>query len=92
NFDRYAKEIEGKTPNWDQDRITDVDRILLIMGIGELLDFESIPPKVTLNEYLEIAKEYSTPKSSMFINGILDQLSKEFTVDKRMKKAGRGLL
>jgi len=92
NFDRYAKEIEGKTPNWDQDRITDVDRILLIMGIGELLDFESIPPKVTLNEYLEIAKEYSTPKSSMFINGILDQLSKEFTADKRMKKAGRGLL
>jgi N utilization substance protein B len=62
------------------------------MGIGELLDFESIPPKVTLNEYLEIAKEYSTPKSSMFINGILDQLSKEFTEEKRMKKAGRGLL
>jgi N utilization substance protein B len=62
------------------------------MGIGELLDFESIPPKVTLNEYLEIAKEYSTPKSSLFINGILDQLSKEFTESMRMKKAGRGLL
>ena len=92
NFDAYSKEIEGKTPNWDQDRITDVDKILLIMGIGELLDFESIPPKVTLNEYLEIAKEYSTPKSSLFINGILDQLSKEFTESMRMKKAGRGLL
>jgi N utilization substance protein B len=62
------------------------------MGIGELLDFESIPPKVTLNEYLEIAKEYSTPKSSLFINGILDQLSKEFYENKRIKKAGRGLL
>lgn len=92
NYKAYAKEIEGKTPNWDQDRITDVDKILLIMGIGELLDFESIPPKVTLNEYLEIAKEYSTPKSSLFINGILDQLSKEFNENKRIIKAGRGLL
>lgn len=92
NYETYAKEIEGKTPNWDQDRITDVDKILLIMGIGELLDFESIPPKVTLNEYLEIAKEYSTPKSSLFINGILDQLSKDFSASNRLKKAGRGLL
>jgi len=57
-----------------------------------LLKFPSIPVKVTLNEYLEIAKEYSTPKSSIFINGILDNLVKEFQADDKIKKAGRGLL
>jgi N utilization substance protein B len=57
-----------------------------------LLKFPSIPVKVTLNEYLEIAKEYSTPKSSIFINGILDNLVKDFQADDKIKKAGRGLL
>jgi N utilization substance protein B len=62
------------------------------MAICELLKFPSIPVKVTLNEYLEIAKEYSTPKSSIFINGILDNLVKDFQADDKIKKAGRGLL
>lgn len=86
------KEIEGKTPNWDKDRIADIDSILLKMAICELLHFSSIPERVTINEYLEIAKEYSTPKSSMFINGILDKLTKEYKAEGKLNKMGRGLL
>lgn len=87
-----SDEIEGKTPNWDKDRIADVDGILLKLAICELLYFPSIPERVTINEYLEIAKEYSTPKSSIFINGILDKLVKEYRETGKLKKAGRGLL
>lgn len=86
------REIEGKTPNWDKERIAEVDGILLKMGIAELLYFPSIPEKVTINEYLEIAKEYSTPKSSVFINGILDKLIREYKESGKLKKTGRGLL
>lgn len=88
----FVKEIEGKTPNWDKERIADIDAILLKMAICELFYFPSIPEKVTINEYLEIAKEYSTPKSSIFINGILDKLVKEYRKEGKLKKAGRGLL
>ncbi|MBU3025450.1 MULTISPECIES: transcription antitermination factor NusB [Zobellia] len=87
-----TKEIEGKTPNWDKDRIADMDAILLKMAICELLNFPSIPEKVTINEFLEIAKEYSTPKSSIFINGILDNLVKEYKKDGKLNKMGRGLI
>ncbi|WP_027078578.1 transcription antitermination factor NusB [Maribacter antarcticus] len=87
-----GKEIEGKTPNWDKDRIADIDSILLKMAICELLHFSSIPERVTINEYLEIAKEYSTPKSSIFINGILDKLTKEYRAEGKLNKMGRGLL
>ena len=92
NNDQLEKEIEGKTPNWDKDRIADVDSILLKMAICELLNFSSIPERVTINEYLEIAKEYSTPKSSIFINGILDKLTKEYKAEGKLNKIGRGLL
>ncbi|WP_281542687.1 transcription antitermination factor NusB [Maribacter aestuarii] len=92
NNDKLEKEIEGKTPNWDKDRIADVDSILLKMAICELLNFSSIPERVTINEYLEIAKEYSTPKSSIFINGILDKLTKEYRAEGKLNKIGRGLL
>ncbi len=92
NNAEWEKEIEGKTPNWDKDRIADVDSILLKMAICELLNFSSIPEKVTINEFLEIAKEYSTPKSSIFINGILDKLVKEYKAEGKLKKIGRGLL
>lgn len=85
-------EIEGKTPNWDKDRIADIDAILLKMAICELLHFPSIPERVTINEYLEIAKEYSTPKSSIFINGILDKLVREYKTEGKLNKTGRGLL
>jgi transcription antitermination protein NusB len=86
------KEIELKTQNWDSDRIANVDFVLLQMAICELQNFSSIPVKVTINEYLEIAKEYSTPKSSIFINGILDKLVKEYEIDGKLKKIGRGLM
>ncbi len=91
NDAKWEKEIEGKTPNWDNDRIAEIDSIILKMAICELLNFPSIPEKVTLNEYLEIAKEYSTPKSSIFINGVLDKLAKEYKSDGRLQKIGRGL-
>ncbi|WP_235914937.1 transcription antitermination factor NusB [Flagellimonas ochracea] len=91
NDAKWENEIEGKTPNWDNDRIAEIDSIILKMAICELLNFPTIPEKVTLNEYLEIAKEYSTPKSSIFINGVLDKLAKEYKADGRLQKIGRGL-
>ncbi|MFZ4671433.1 MAG: transcription antitermination factor NusB [Flavobacterium sp.] len=87
-----AKKYIDKTPNWDADRIAEIDTIILKMAICEFLKFPSIPVKVTINEYLELAKEYSTPKSSIFINGILDNLVKEFTAEDKIKKTGRGLM
>ena len=92
NEKELAKEYDDKTPNWDSDRIAEIDTIILKMAICEFLKFPSIPIKVTLNEYLEVAKEYSTPKSSIFINGILDHLVKELQTGNRIVKVGRGLM
>ena len=92
NKTAITKEIDERTQNWDSDRIANIDYVLLQMGICELKNFSSIPVKVTINEYLEIAKEYSTPKSSIFINGILDKLVKEYEAEGTLKKIGRGLL
>ena len=92
NEKELAKEYDDKTPNWDSDRIAEIDTIILKMAICEFLKFPSIPVKVTLNEYLEVAKEYSTPKSSIFINGILDNLVKELQTGNRIVKVGRGLM
>lgn len=91
NDDKLSAQIDGKTPNWDKDRIAEIDMIILKMGIAEFLYFSSIPIKVTINEYLEVSKEYSTPKSSLFINGILDNLVKEFSATNKLNKIGRGL-
>ena len=91
NDEKLSQEIEGKTPNWDKERIAEMDMIILKMGIAEFLHFPSIPVRASINEYLEIAKEYSTPKSSIFINGILDKLVKEFETSKKLNKIGRGL-
>ncbi len=91
NDDKLSAVIDGKTPNWDQERIAEIDMIVLKMGIAEFMYFPSIPVKVTINEYLEICKEYSTPKSSMFINGILDKLVKDITAEDKLNKIGRGL-
>ena len=88
----YEEDIAGKTPNWEADRIADIDMILIKMAITEFLKFPSIPVRVTINEYIEISKDYSTNKSGYFINGVLDKLSKEYTSDKRLQKIGRGLL
>ncbi|MGB0880190.1 MAG: transcription antitermination factor NusB, partial [Polaribacter sp.] len=71
----YEKDIEDKTPNWEADRIAGIDMILIKMAITEFIDFPSIPTRVTINEYIEISKDYSTTKSSYFINGVLDKIS-----------------
>ncbi|MEK9614422.1 MAG: transcription antitermination factor NusB [Flavobacteriaceae bacterium] len=90
--DELQKELNGKTPNWDEERIAHLDNIILKTAIAELLFFPNIPVKVTLNEYLEIAKDYSTPNSNHFVNGVLDKLVREFQEEKRLNKTGRGLL
>ena len=92
NADVFVKEYEDKTRNWELDRIAEIDTIILNLGVCELQKFPSIPVKVTINEYLELAKEYSTPKSSIFINGILDALVKEYRNENRLNKIGRGLI
>tara|TARA_Y100000034_G_C6910301_1_gene424325 strand:+ start:10257 stop:11285 length:1029 start_codon:yes stop_codon:yes gene_type:complete len=88
----YENDIAKVTPNWDSDRIADIDMILIKMAITEFLHFPSIPTKVTINEYIEIAKDYSTDKSSYFLNGVLDKLAKNFKKNNQIQKIGRGLL
>ncbi|MDB9723308.1 transcription antitermination factor NusB [Polaribacter sp.] len=88
----YERAIAEKTPNWESDRIAGIDMILIKMAITEFLNFPSIPIKVTINEYIEISKDYSTSKSSFFINGVLDKISKEFIANKKIVKIGRGLI
>jgi len=78
--------------NWDHERLAIVDTIFLRMALTELLDFPTIPSKVTLNEYVELAKQYSTVKSKEFINGILDKLMKDLQEKGTLKKEGRGLI
>lgn len=84
--------IAAKASNWDAERIAYTDMILMKMALTEARIFEQIPVKVTLNEYIEIAKAYSTPKSKVFINGVLDRLFAEMKADGRIRKVGRGLL
>jgi len=92
NDEKLQEELLGKTPNWDAERIAQLDNVILKVAIAELLYFTKIPSKVTLNEYLEIAKDYSTPKSNNFVNGVLDKLVKDFDKENRLNKTGRGLL
>lgn len=92
NHTSFEKEIEDKTPNWDTDRIADLDMILIKMGICEFMHFPSIPTKATINEYIEVAKDYSTAKSSFFINGVLDKVCKDLEKNDRINKIGRGRL
>lgn len=80
------------TPNWETDRIANMDLVLLKMAIAEAIYFESIPTKVTMNEYIELAKFYSTPKSATFINGVLDNLMPKMVEEGKIKKVGRGLI
>lgn len=92
NTSKFDKEVGKKTTNWDSERLASIDGVLLKMALCEFQKFPSIPYKVTINEYLEIAKEYSTPKSSLFINGILDKIVKEYQSENRNYKTGRGLM
>jgi len=78
--------ITPKLKNWDPERIALLDMIMMKMGVAEFLYFETIPPKVTINEYIDLAKEYSTPQSGQFVNGILDNIHKELVQQGKMQK------
>ena len=92
NFDELKLNIEGRTPNWESDRIAQIDYVILITAIAELIYFSSIPTKVTINEYIDIAKEFSTPASGKFVNGVLDNIVKDLTKQGLIVKTGRGLI
>jgi len=78
--------------NWDHDRLALVDTILIQLAVSEMLNFPTIPPKVSLNEYVELGKQYSTAKSKEFINGILDKIMKTLQTENKLNKEGRGLI
>jgi N utilization substance protein B len=88
----YQELIGAKTQNWEPERIAMMDTLLMKMALAEFLKFNSIPVKVTINEYLEISKEFSTPKSNSFINGILDKILIELKAQNKIVKTGRGLI
>ena len=89
---RCAKESTPQLKNWDFDRVAMIDKILLRMAVAEFLYFESIPPEATLNEMIEISKDFSTERSGKFINGILDAILKNLKKIKKLNKSGRGLV
>lgn len=91
NYDKYLATVRENVPNWDPDRIVRVDSCLVVMGIAEAVTFPSIPVKVTINEYVDISKFYSTPNSHIFVNGLLDVIIKKMTESGEIVKQGRGL-
>jgi transcription antitermination protein NusB len=88
----YSKDIAEKTKNWEVERIALTDIILMKMALTEILHFSSVPVKVSINEYIEISKDYSTPKSKIFINGVIDSLVNDYKAINKIKKTGRGLM
>ena len=90
--EKYEEIIANKSKNWELDRISDTDKILLLMAIQEMINFPGIPLKVTINEYIEVSKKYSTPKSKQFINGVLDVIAVDLQKEGVIKKSGRGLI
>jgi N utilization substance protein B len=92
NNDEFAKLIMTKAKNWEADRIATVDFIFMKMAVCELTKLPSVPVKVTLNEYIELSKIYSTPKSKMFINGVIDKLIPVLKDSGEIVKTGRGLM
>ena len=90
--EEYVEYIKQNTRNWDLDRIAFMDILIMQIAIAELIAFPSIPTKVTLNEYLEISKFYSTNKSNIFINGVLDKVVTQLKEEKKIIKTGRGLI
>ena len=90
--EKHKELISQNTKNWEVDRLPLTDRVILEMAIAELIQFPNIPVKVSINEYIELAKHYSTSKSRQFINGILDVIAKELKASGALKKSGRGLI
>ena len=92
NNAEYEQLVAEQLQNWDVERVAMLDKIILKLALCELLSFPNIPVKVTINEYIELAKAYSTPKSGKFVNGILDNLSEKLIAAGQLRKSGRGLL
>ena len=90
-YDEYLLTVQQSVPNWDPDRIVRTDALLVVMGIAEAVKFPSIPVKVTINEYVDISKFYSTPNSHTFVNGLLDVILKRMLASGEVTKEGRGL-
>jgi transcription antitermination protein NusB len=90
--DEFSGLIAEKAKNWDIERIALTDKVILTMALTEMVNFPSIPVKVTINEFIDISKTYSTPKSKQFVNGLLDVLAKELTDSGKIRKSGRGLI
>ena len=93
NLDQsYEDMITKKAKNWDAERIALIDMILMKMALAEIVNFKEIPIKVSMNEYIDIAKSFSTPKSGQFINGIIDNVVIQLKKENKIKKMGRGLM
>ena len=90
--DEYMELVKANISNWDYDRLALMDKILIFMAMTEFIEFHSIPVKVTINEYIEISKFYSTPESRRFVNGMLDRLSIVLKEDGKLVKTGLGLV
>lgn len=91
-YGEYTGLIAKHVPHWDLERLVNSDLILIVMGMAEAVTFETIPLKVTINEYVDISKFYSTPNSRIFVNGLLDKILQEMVADGKIVKKGRGLV
>lgn len=92
NHEEYGQMVADHVVNWEFDRVAIMDVIIMKLALSELINFPSIPIKVTLNEYIELSKNFSTPKSKLFINGLLDKIVDKLKAEKRINKTGRGLI
>ncbi len=92
NYSNYVELMSGYLQNWDKERLATTDTALIVMGIAEAVEFHDIPVKVTINEYVELSKYFSTPNSKVFVNGILDKVIVGLTAEGKIEKRGRGLV
>ena len=92
NYDEYTELVSSMVSNWDLERLVATDLALIVMGVTEAVTFESIPLKVTINEFVDISKYYSTPNSKVFVNGLLDRILQQMVKEGKIVKSGRGLV
>ena len=91
-YQKYSEMVSASVSNWDRERIVSTDMALIVLGLAEAVTFPAIPVKVTINEYVEISKFYGTPKSRIFVNGLLDRLIQKMVNDGQIEKSGKGLI
>lgn len=92
NIKMIEEIVDNRVQNWETERMAFLDKLILKIGVAELLNFPEIPPKVTINEAIEIAKEYSSKSSGKFVNGVLDAILEDLKKEDKLNKTGRGLL